>query len=54
MDTNYLAVDAAAISSGRDGVNPSTVSVALLAELAGANAIAYDMRGPDRGEAGGW
>ena len=28
-----------------DGVNPSTVSVALLAELAGANTIAYDMRG---------
>ena len=53
MDTQlHLAVDAAAaFRRVGDGVNPSTVSVALLAELAGANAIAYDMRGPDRGEA---
>ncbi len=48
----HVAVDAAAhfrrLGGGR---NPSTVGVALLAELAGADSISYDLRTPDRAEA---
>ncbi|MEE2756810.1 MAG: pyridoxine 5'-phosphate synthase [Myxococcota bacterium] len=48
----HLAVDAAAMFRRvGDGVNPSTVSVALLAELAGADAISYDIRVGERNDA---
>jgi len=48
----HLAVDAAAVFRGNgDGKHPSTVSVALLAELAGADCISYDLRSSDRAEA---
>ena len=48
----HLAVDgAAAFRRHGDGRHPSTVSVALLAELAGANCISYDLRSPDRSDA---
>jgi pyridoxine 5-phosphate synthase len=48
----HLAVDgAAAFRRVGDGANPSTVSVALLAELAGANSISYDLRAPERSDA---
>ena len=47
----HLAVDSvAAFRSSGDGKHPSTVSVALLAELAGADAISYDLRSGDRSE----
>ena len=48
----HVAVDAAAVFRRHgDGKYPSTVSVALLAELAGADCISYDLRSSDRAEA---
>jgi pyridoxine 5-phosphate synthase len=48
----HLAVgSAAAFRRLSGGVHPSTVSVALLAELAGAHCISYDLRSPDRNDA---
>jgi len=47
----HLAVDGVAgFRTAGDGKHPSTVSVALLAELAGADAVSYDLRVGERVE----
>lgn len=48
----HLAVDdAAAFRALGEGTGPDPVALGLLAELAGVDAVAYDLRGPARGVA---